>query len=87
MLKCALLNVCGLRKKLIGIEFEIFVNSYDIVFLTETKLPEQMSSNDLNIPGYTMMCKNRKNAKHASGGVAILIKNEYINKCEIVEGK
>jgi exonuclease III len=84
-ISCLLLNVCGLRSKLKGVEFENVMSKYDIVMLTETKLSDN-SPNDIEIPGYKFFPKNRKKAKAASGGVAVFIRDRLLADCEFVEG-
>ena len=70
------LNVCGLRSKLKSTDFEEFIHKFKLIFLKETKLH---SLDDLNIPNYRLILKNRKGAKICSGGVAILV-HESIDK-------
>jgi exonuclease III len=85
ILRCLLLNVCGLSSKLKGVEFTNCISEYDVVMLTETKLSDK-SPNDINIPGYKFLPKNRKNARAASGGVAVLIKDSLTEYFEPQDG-
>jgi hypothetical protein len=84
-LRVLLLNVCGVRSKLKGVELENCINEYDIIMLTETKLCDA-SSASIRIPGYKLIPNNRKKAKTSSGGVAALIKVELLQDYEIVKG-
>ena len=70
---CLSLNVCGLKAKLLSKDFENFIKDYDVIALTETKL-DQLDDLSNYFDGYNFMHKNRKFAKHASGGVALLVK-------------
>ena len=54
-------------------DFYDFLNKRDIIMMTETKLDE---IDDLTFPGFTLITKNGKFKKRASGGVAILIREE-----------
>ena len=74
------LNVCGLRSKLKSIDFEEFINQFKLIFLTETK---PHSLDDLIIPNYRLLFKNRKCAKRCSGCVTILV-HESIDKYVMV---
>ena len=71
-LKFATINICGLENKLKFPDFDTFINQYDFVCITETKLDDFDS---INIPGYTFFGINRKNARRKSGGVGLLVKN------------
>lgn len=77
-----LINVCGLKSKLKSIDFEEYIQPYDLIFLTETKLDDL---DEININGFDIIYKNRKGAKRASGGIAVLInnQNEISNHFEI----
>ena len=57
-------------------DFFSYIDNYDIICLTETKLDE---FDPLIIPNFTAYKNNRQNNKRASGGVAILVKN-YISE-------
>jgi hypothetical protein len=52
-------------------------------FLTETKL--QAEQFDLNVKNFVVHNKNRKNAKAASGGVAILVKSHLSMCVQVVQ--
>ena len=49
--------------------------------MTETKLDE---IDDLTFPGFTLITKNRKFKKRASGGVAILIREELDSSISVL---
>jgi len=72
-LKITSLNVCGLVKKLHYPDFIEFVNAYDIICLSETKLDECDILN-VHVIGYKFFAKNRK-SRRKSGGVGIFVKN------------
>lgn len=80
-IKCVLLNVGGLKTKLIGPDFEDFIVNYDVVFLTESKLSVK---DDIHFSNHTMVTKCRKRCARASGGLAVLFKNEFFNKFEVI---
>ena len=65
------LNVCGLKSKPQGVDFKKFINNYDNIGLSETKLSDL---DELEIPGYEIYIKNRKNSRTVSGGRALLVK-------------
>ena len=69
--------------KLKSSDFEEFIDDFDLICLTESKLD---NFDTVNIPGYTCFQKNRKIFKHKSGGVALLVKDKYKNKVKILEG-
>ena len=50
-------------------DFYEYINSYDIVMLTETKLDEY---DQIDIPNCVVIFKVRKYKKRASGGAAVL---------------
>ena len=66
-------NACGLKSRMKCVEFFDFLNKHDIIMLTETKLD---NIDDLTFPGFKLITKNRKHKKRASGGVAVLIREE-----------
>ena len=71
------MNVCGLINKLFLPEFHSLIAEYDIIGLQESKTD---SLDTLNIPGYKLFCKHRKNfAKKKSGGI-ILVYKECLDK-------
>ena len=88
LLNCCLLNVCGLKTKLLGPDFEQFIDKFDLIALTETKLDDLDNLNDV-FENFDIICKNRKRAKRASGGVALLTKKcvtQYVHIIENVDG-
>ena len=71
------LNVCGLINKLLLPEFHSLISEYDLIGLQESKTD---SLDTLNIPGYKLFCKHRKDiAKKKSGGI-ILVYKECLDK-------
>ena len=69
-----LLNVCGLKSKLLSPDFEVFLSGFDIVALSETKLSDLDNVDDMFSEFYVLY-KNRQSSKRASGGVALLVKS------------
>jgi len=84
MLKCCLVNVCGLKSKLLSPDFEKFISEFDIIAVTETKLSDLDCTDNLFLH-YDMLYKNRKGAKRASGGIAILIKKNISKHVHTIE--
>ena len=82
--KWCLLNVCGLKSKLISHDFYDFVTNYDVVALTETKLCDLDDlQNDFH--DFCIYVQNRSIAKRASGGIALLVKKniaKYFHKID-----
>ena len=64
------INVCGLKTRLKCEEFHVFLQTFDIIVITETKLD---SLDDITVPGFRLYTKNRLLKKKSSGGVAALI--------------
>lgn len=64
-----------------GPDFEEFANKFDIVCLTETKLDEL---DCVNLPDYRLLRKDRKKKRRASGGVAILVKENIVHRIQIL---
>ena len=79
-----LLNVCGLKSKLRAPDFEEYIQQYDIVCLTETKLGK---GDTVSLNNFEIFAQNRDKCKHASGGVAVLVKNDLVRHVEIVHGE
>ena len=76
----------GLVKKLIDPDFFDYINSYDILFFTESWCNKY---SNIDIQGYTVYScprpKCSKRAKRDSGGIAIYCKNKLIDGLEIVK--
>ena len=53
--KAFLLNVCGLKSKIVSNDFEQFLCHYNLLCLTETKLNDL---DDFRFDGYTFFNKN-----------------------------
>ena len=74
LLKCACLNVSGLKQKLLIPEFTVNINSYDLFCVTETHLD---NTDIVDIEGYTYFSKNREQRYlRKSGGIGV-----YVKKC------
>lgn len=69
------LNVGGLMSKLTYPDFQEFVENFDLVGLSETKL-DKIDRPDVN--GYMLLNENRTSCKRKSGGVGVLIKNSLV---------
>ena len=54
-------------------DFKLFISSYDVICLSETKLDQ---FDTVNIDGYKFIFANREIARRKSGGVCVLIKND-----------
>ena len=50
------INVCGLKTRLKCEEFHVFLQTFDIIVITETKLD---SLDDITVPGFRLYTKNR----------------------------
>ena len=73
-LKIASLNVCGLQSKLMFPEFTEFIEEYDLICLSETKLDDV---DQCDVPGYTFFNKNRDRCKRKSGGIGVFVKGPH----------
>jgi len=77
------LNVCGLRSKDKNLDFINYINKFDIIGFQETKLD---SLDTVNIEGFTLYFKHRKDiAQKKSGGIAIAINNNISKYVKIIE--
>ena len=78
------INVCGLKSKLKSPDFIEFLQGFDIVCLSETKLTKYDAP---DIPGFKLCANNlgieRRNSP--SGGVGLLIANKHNDKVRILE--
>ena len=63
-------------------DFYEYVNSYNIVMLTETKLDEY---DQMDIPNFVVISKVRKYKKRAWGGATILVRSSIINEIQQLE--
>lgn len=71
-------NVCGLKSKLLNVDFIDVIKQYDIICFLETKLDK---FDVLDLPqGYEYITKNRENVKRKSGGIIVIYKTE-LSKC------
>lgn len=70
-LKLLSINACGLKNNFP--EFIDLINSHDVIGVQETKLDD---SDQIDIPGYTIICQNRCSlSRYRSGGTALIVKN------------
>ena len=84
------INVCGLRSKLIYPEFKAYVNEFDVIACSETKLDDL---DEIILENHQCITKNRKQKTlRKSGGIAFLIKNNFFkyftfleSECEYVQ--
>ena len=76
------LNVNGLCSKLKYEDLEDYINKFEIVGLTETKLGD---CDHVEIEKFELFAKNRKNFKSRSGGVALLVSNNIVKHVKIVQ--
>ena len=80
-----MLNVCGLKSKLLSDDFENFIDKYDIVGLSETKL-DQLDSMENCLNEFYGFFSHRKCSKRASGGVGLLVKrslSKFVKQIDI----
>jgi hypothetical protein len=75
--------VCGLVSKLNQPDFESFIQDYDLVCLSETKLSDFDS---IAIPGFEIMVLNRNGLNKKSGGIAVLIRSKFSQNFKQLKG-
>jgi len=82
-IKCASLNVCGLKRRVEFPDFYELVNKYDLFFVVETKL----DANDvISLPNFKFINKPRKQPFiRKSGGLGIFIRDLLLPHCEILD--
>ena len=80
-IKCASLNVCGLKRRVEFSDFYELVNKYNLLFVVETKL----DANDvISLPNFKFTNKPRTQPFiRKSGGLGIFIKDPLLQHCEI----
>ena len=71
--KCLCANVQSLFGKIDELKLLTSEENFDIMFLTETWLTDDISDGELSIPGYSIFRRDRFNRK--GGGIAIYIKS------------
>ena len=77
-LKILSLNVCGIKSKLNCPEFIDLIKSYDVIGVQETKLDDIDCIHCIQLPGYEIICKNRKKmTRYRSGGIAVLVNSKF----------
>ena len=79
--KICALNVCGLKSKLLYEDFEEFLNSYEFVCITESKLDRY---DIVDLPEFDIITSNREKFKNKSGGIAFLYKKCYTSFTSLV---
>ena len=52
----SLINVCGVKTRMKSVEFYNFINNYDVILMTKTKLEEL---DQIAFPGFKLITKNR----------------------------
>ena len=79
------LNVCGLCSKLECEDFLELIQSYDLIFLQETKLDNldvQYVEESLDKLGFTVFFRNRfEVSNRKSGGILVAVKHKYAKNC------
>ena len=72
--KIAHLNVNRLVNKLDHVKEFVYKHSFDILTLSETWLVPNIMDNEIRIPGYSLVCKDRQSlTKSCGGGVIIFV--------------
>ena len=72
--KILLSNGMSLVPKLTEVQEFIFRNEVGLAFFTETLLRESIADSVVNIPGYTVLCRERTFESH--GGICLYIRND-----------
>lgn len=82
-LKVASLNVCGLKRRSEYPDFCDYVRQFDILCFSETKTD---NTDVISIKGYECFMQSRKQKyQRKSGGICLLVKDEYSKYIKIVE--
>ena len=82
-LKCASLNVCGLRRRILYPDFGELISHYDIFCVSETKLDDL---DLINLPGYSFVSQVRKQRYlRKSGGIGVFVRNCLFKHVSLVE--
>jgi len=69
----SVLNVCGLKSKLLSPDFSDYISNYDIFACSETKLD---NLDRINLEGYDFISKPRKHTTvRKSGGIGVFIRS------------
>ena len=69
-------GLCGIKTRPKGEAFHVFIQNFDIIVMTETKLD---SLGDITVPGFRLYTKTQFFLKKASGGIAALVSDIIIN--------
>ena len=82
-LKCASLNVCGLRRRILYPDFGELISHYDIFCVSETKLDDL---DLINLPGHSFVSQVRKQRYlRKSGGIGVFVRNCLFRHVSLVE--
>lgn len=77
------INVGGLQRRLQGPDFEDFIQNYSLICIQETHFD---GFDSINIEGFTALpLMIRKRARNRSGGIAILVKDNMLDKVKILK--
>lgn len=81
-IKCASLNVCGLKRKVLFPEFCNLVNNYDLFCVCETKLDKY---DTIELAGYDFLSQNRKQKFiRKSGGIGVFVKQSISEHVSLI---
>ena len=82
-LKCASLNVSGLRRRILYPDFGELISHYDIFCVSETKLYDL---DVINLPGYNFISQVRKRRYlRKSGDIGVFVRNCLFKHVSLVE--
>ena len=70
--------MCGIKSKLLSNDFEKFIDNFDILCVTETKLA---ATDVIDIPSFEIYSNIRVNALNSSGGVSFLVRKTLSQYC------
>ena len=77
------INVGGLQKRLLSPDFERFIQNFSLICIQETHIDRFDS---IDIQGFKPLpFMIRHMAKYGSGGIAILVKDEYFDKVRVLK--
>ena len=83
--KMASLNVCGQRKKAEYPDFLEFIENYDLLFFSETKIDE---TDVISFPGYSCFAQPRKSRSfRRSGGISVYFRDSYAKYIKKIESE
>ena len=76
------LNVCGLQSKLLFPEFELYLNTHDIIGAAETIT---FGDDMILFPNYSYFSKHRKYYIRRSGGLGIFVKENILPFIDVID--